>query len=136
MTNAAYIKRLRGAGLRATTGRITLLKTLGKIKKPVSIEGLVKDRKLSLDQATLYRAINEFTAQGLVRQVHLGHSHAHYELATEDHHHIICTKCGYLEDIASCSVGDKIAEAVNKSKNFSQISQHSFELYGICNKCK
>jgi Fur family ferric uptake transcriptional regulator len=136
MSDEKFANKLRAAGLRATLGRIDLIKILNKSGRPLSVEEIVQKFNLSLDTVSLYRALNEFVEKGLAHKVAIGHSHAHYEASDSDHHHFICQKCGAIEDIKNCTLDKSIAKAIKNSKLFNHVNQHSFELYGKCLKCK
>lgn len=138
MKNSQHFKELlRGANQRATPGRIALLETLEKSTRPLSTRGIAEKLPRSLDQATLYRALEALTGAGIVRRVDFQHDHAHYELASgkTHHHHLICEKCDTVEDIEECSAEKLGAMLLKKSKKFGSIKNHSLEFYGICNSC-
>jgi Fe2+ or Zn2+ uptake regulation protein len=132
-----YAERLREAGFRATPGRIAILELLKRSSRPQSTQEILQGlRKEKLDQATVYRMLEAFKEKGLVRSIHLGHDHIDYELADpKDHHHLICTSCDKVEDVKGCDFDVLAKNALKGSKNFSEISQHSLEFFGICKAC-
>lgn len=92
--------------------------------------------KTNIDRATIYRAITSLKQQGVIKQIDLRHNHAHYELAgMKDHHHIICLRCGKIEDVDKCGVQDMQVRVFNQSKHFAKIQEHALEFYGICKAC-
>lgn len=121
---------LRKGGSKATPGRIELLKILWHESKPVSAVYLQKKLPL-LNEVTLYRALEAFTKSGIVNEVDFRHGHAYYELNVlrDHHHHIVCTKCGVVKDIA-CTVHEIITP-----KEFTTVTDHAMEFFGVCNKC-
>lgn len=128
---------LRSVGQRATPGRVALLGVLDRSTKPLSIRAISEKMRPSLDQATLYRALEALTHAGVVRRVDFQHDHAHYELAAgkTHHHHLICQQCGTVEDIEQC-IGEKLTQEILKnSTKFKTIKNHSLEFYGTCNRC-
>jgi Fe2+ or Zn2+ uptake regulation protein len=127
---------LRGLGLKATTGRIQLLAFLSSTKKPKSIKEIEKAVSSNiLDQATIYRTLESFKASGLVKQIFLQKDRAFYELADSDHHHLVCKNCGRIEDFIGCNSEDLIKQALKQSKLFSNVNEHSLELFGLCKVC-
>ncbi len=90
---------LRRVGLRATAGRVALLKELKKNKKSLSVEILIKRLNGQLDQSNVYRALEQLVCARLVRRVDVGHQHIHYELIlSERHQHqFVCASCGISE---------------------------------------
>jgi Fur family ferric uptake transcriptional regulator len=127
---------LRQAGFKATPGRVEVLELLDKSKKPLSIKDIKQSLKRGeLDQATIYRMVNDLKQAGVIRQVDFLHDHAHYELAAhKHHHHLICEKCGKVADISKCNIGALEQEAL-KIGDFAKINHHSLEFFGICNSC-
>lgn len=137
MTRVDFPELLRQAGYRATPGRLKILEILQVQKEPLSIQEVMQklvDEKI--DQATVYRVLSILQKIGVVRQVNLHHGHADYEFVhTDDHHHLVCVKCGRVEDIPGCD-GEQLAQrALLQAKGFSRITQHSFEFFGVCKAC-
>ncbi len=129
---------LRQAKFKATPGRIELLSVLMSAGRPLSVEQIIKKLKSKpLNSATVYRAVRELKNGGLLRQIDFQHGHAHYELGSlPDHHHIVCQQCGCVEELLNCHLQPLINKALSRTKNFKSISQHTFELFGVCKKCK
>ncbi len=128
---------LREAGYKATPARLALLKLLQGSKEPLSIGEIMEKLKgAAIDQATVYRILTVLESIGVVRQINLRHGHADYEYVDpKDHHHIICINCNKVEDFIGCNT-DKLATlALGQAKNFSKITQHSLEFFGICKSC-
>jgi Fe2+ or Zn2+ uptake regulation protein len=96
---------------------------------------LAKKLKKSLDEATVYRALEALASSGIIRRVDLGHSHAHYEFEKSHHHHIVCTDCGVVEDIEVISVEKELEKMTGSSKQFKSIYSHNLEFFGSCKSC-
>lgn len=113
------------------------MEILTNTKKPLSIQDIQKKLgKKSADQATVYRTIEIFKKNGIVRQVNFEHDHAHYELNTNSHHHhTICQNCGKVVDISNCNI-EGLEKEVLKMSGFKNIEKHSLEFFGHCGKCK
>ncbi|MDD5050370.1 MAG: transcriptional repressor [Candidatus Pacebacteria bacterium] len=128
---------LRNTGLKATPGRVSLLKLLSKERKPLTVEAIKKKAGGKIDTVTLYRALEDFADVGIVRRVDFEHSHAHYEIVAgrKHHHHIICKKCEKVEDVDVCEFEGVEKSVLGQTRNFSSIMNHSLEFFGICNQC-
>lgn len=129
---------LRAAGLRATPGRVRILEVLASLKEPVRITMLQKLlKKDTLDEVTLYRALDALVRARLVTRSDLQHGHAHYELAVgrTHHHHVVCTTCGTVEDIEVTHDPEPEREALRRTKGFSSIDAYALEFFGVCVKC-
>lgn len=123
-------------GLRVTAARKAIIEILQEGHDPLSIEALLtRLPKKTADQATVYRTLESFMEKGIVRQVVLSPERALYELAGDDHHHIVCVRCGRIEHIELKDCADFEKEALTASKDFKKIERHTLELYGICKKC-
>lgn len=130
---------LRERGYKATPARLELLSVLAQAKKPMSVDALRGRLRASApDTATVYRALKELKNSRLVRQIDLQHGHAHYELTDTrtDHHHMVCTECGTIEDFEGCDIDSVMKRALRQTKLFSTLSDHALELFGICNTCQ
>lgn len=128
---------LHKTGFKATPGRLKLLALLQKSGKPLSISTILKNLKYGeIDRATVYRALTALCDKGLIRRVDFQHGHVHYEFFEEiDHHHLICTSCGEVEDFHHCDFVALKKSALKYSRKFPVITGHSFELFGLCRQC-
>ncbi|MCA9385366.1 transcriptional repressor [Candidatus Dojkabacteria bacterium] len=58
-------------------------------------------RKVSeIDLATVYRNLNLFVEEGLVRELQISKDEVHYEFIRDHHHHAICDDCGKVYHFA------------------------------------
>lgn len=124
--------------LRATPARVALMKLLETTDKPVDVQTMIEyleKRDIKTDPATVFRIVNMFTEKGLTKQIQLQEGKARYELtANEDHHHLVCTKCGDIQDISDCNIAG-LEKDIEKKKGF-KVTSHSLEFFGICNSCQ
>ncbi len=130
---------LRNAGLKVTLPRVKILQILeGSEDKHFSAEDVYKalieaDEDVGL--ATVYRVLTQFEAAGLVMRHHFEGGHSVFELNSDDHHdHIVCTKCGKVEEFYD-EVIEKQQEQIAKKLGF-RITDHSLYIYGICPSCR
>lgn len=102
------LDRLTAAGLRPTRQRLGLARLLfdGR-ERHVTAEELHAEATsvgLSVSLATVYNALHQFTAAGLLREVTVDTGRSYFDTNTEDHHHFVVEGCGRLKDIPSCDV--------------------------------
>ncbi len=128
---------LRKRGLKATPERKEILTVLRKQRHPLTIQEIHGAlSSTSINQATVYRTLARLVEVGIARCVDFLHGHRHYELSdARDHHHLVCTNCGVVEDIQGCIAKKSAREALRTSMRFSKVTGHSFELFGLCKKC-
>ncbi len=136
-TRIDYVSLLHTAGLRATPGRIQLLALLQKEPNPLTVYEIEKKLNYSMNQVTVYRALDTFHTAKIVRRVNLEHDHAHFELAIgrEHHHHAVCRKCGHIENLEVPHASKPEREALKRAKTFSVVDSYSLEFFGVCKKC-
>jgi Fur family ferric uptake transcriptional regulator len=76
-----------------------------------------------------------FTEKGLTKQIQLQEGKFRYELATAaEHHHLVCTKCGDIQDISDCNI-DGLEKDIEKKKKF-KVTSHALEFFGLCSNCQ
>ena len=84
-------------------------------------------------------AINNYILTNLkeleiVKEIRLRDREVRYELSNcEHHHHLVCEKCGDIEDVALCE--EAILKEVKKQSHF-KIDSHTLEFFGLCEKCQ
>ena len=127
---------LRGSGLRITKPRLAVLAFLSVQKRPVSLQRIaahVQEANLT----TVYRVLEAFLDAGILRACDVGHGHLDYELADlPHHHHIICTSCGFIEEVEECASDERLhKEALRASHRFREITTHQATFYGMCKTC-
>jgi Fe2+ or Zn2+ uptake regulation protein len=131
-----YKQLLHDVGLKATNSRIYVLNFFDDVKRPVCVKDI--DENINcIDNVTIYRIVDIFLQKGIVRAVHVCGDSRFFELAAlPHHHHIICKECGMIEDINNCNLKKVIKEIEKGSCKFNSITEHTFELFGICKECK
>ncbi len=127
---------LHSSGFKVTPKRLKLLELLQIESKPLTVLEIQKKLRNVPDTVTLYRALEAFVSKGIIRRVDLGHSHAHYEFATgSHHHHLVCTNCARVEDVAVCLGPSVEKKVLAQSAHFKNINQHALEFFGLCRAC-
>jgi Fur family iron response transcriptional regulator len=100
---ATVLERLRAAGLRPTRQRMALARLLfGRGHRHVTAEGLfseARQHRVHVSLATVYNALHDFTARGLLREIFLDSNRFYFDTNTGDHHHFYFEGSGRLEDI-------------------------------------
>lgn len=123
--------QLRNVGLRVTPARVAVLQALTNQNSPTEVHGIMRGMKNSVNQATVYRILRVFTRAGLVKSVVIQGGGVRYELASlPHHHHVVCEKCGRMEDVEGCLV-----RGVPSNRSFAAITGHRLEFLGVCKKC-
>jgi Fur family iron response transcriptional regulator len=106
---SALIERLKAAGLRPTRQRLALARLLQDggnrhlSAEQLHEEALAAEVRVSL--ATVYNALHQFTAAGMLREVVVGPGRSYFDTNVKDHHHFYFEDSGRLEDIP----GDQVS---------------------------
>ena len=126
---------LKNATLAVTPARLAALQLFESHKKPIDAKHILDhlQKELGVDRVTVFRILNTFVSKGLIVRLEFGEGKARYELAKEDHHHIICESCGKVEDIEDTLI-PQMESAVAKQTGFF-IKRHTLEFYGLCQSC-
>ena len=131
-------KLLRSNNLKATPARISILTFLEKKKVPVDVtevEAYLKSRKIKMNQSTVYRILNAFVDNRLVKRIEFQEGKSRYELSSlPHHHHVVCIKCGAIEDVTYR--GKESLERLFASKSSFIIQSHNLEFFGLCARCQ
>src|SRR5213592_2821953 len=113
--SAGAAAALRGAGYRVTPQRLVIHRTLVELGRHVGAEELlaaVGHRLPNVSLPTVYSALDALEDSGLVRRVSAGQGRALYDARPADHHHLVCRRCGAVEDLdASVSLSGALASA-------------------------
>lgn len=132
-----YRPLLESVSLKTTPARLAVLSFLSEESNPLTADGIFDHLKVEhnqADRATIYRILETFFQKGIIRRLELGEGRYRYELAGQEHHHLICENCGAIEDISDCNISELEKDIMNK-KQFL-VKRHSLEFFGVCNTCQ
>ena len=126
--------------LSVTAPRIAIVKTLFKEIKPISVADLHKilvKELPKINSTSIYRTLEALVKSGVVSRINTGKTYSSYEMidGRKHHHHIICNKCGDMEDVEMCPVRSSVELYGNQTRKFKVIQSHSLEFFGLCTKC-
>jgi len=95
---------------------------------------LVREKSKSINFSTIYRNLELLSDLEIIDKLQLESGISHYELCgLEHHHHVICKKCGDMQEIDVCPFAG-LEEEQLKAIGF-KATGHKFEIYGYCSKC-
>jgi len=130
-------KLFRRNGKSLTGVRAVILDILGSATSPLNpkqILDLIPVKKP--DPATIYRNLSLMESLGIIQSVDLGEGFKRYEMnRPENHrHHIVCNKCGKIEDVEECGL-QEIEKKIFRKIGF-KIEKHRLEFFGVCAVCR
>jgi Fur family ferric uptake transcriptional regulator len=130
---------LREHGLRATQGRMAIVRLLDASSVPLTLADIHdKVRANGCDFATVFRFISILEEKELVQRVAWIDGTTRHELQSRDghqhHHYLICRTCHKVEPIDECVV-ERFEDQIAKERGYSGLS-HSLQLSGVCPSCQ
>ena len=130
---------LQEQGLKLTGERKALVREIFAIHYHFEADELLskmKEKDVKISRATVYRTLELLVKSGMVRRVHLGEDHYHYEhVAGNSHHdHLICTTCGSVIEFNDPELQRRQLE-ICESKKFTP-TFHNLQILGVCNACR
>ena len=126
---------LQQQGLKLTGERTALVREIFSTHYHFEADELLfkmKEKAVKISRATVYRTLELLVKSGMVRRVHLGEDHYHYEHVTGNSHHdhLICTTCGGVIEFH-----DEVLEArqreICEKKKFTP-TFHNLQILGVC----
>lgn len=131
-----YASQLRSRGFRMTSQRMAILHVLhnaGTHLSPGEIYRRARHELPGITEPTVYRTLEFLVANGLVRPSHAGNGHFTYQIAGEDHHHIVCRVCGDEIEVEH-SLLENLYRILEKASGFRNINSH-LTFLGVCPNC-
>ncbi len=131
------VDKLKSAGVRITPQRHAILEFLIESMSHPTADEIYKaleGKFPNMSVATVYNNLRVFKDVGLVNEMTFGDASSRFDYVTTDHYHIICEKCGQVEDFQYPGLNEveSIAEHVTGFK----VGNHRMEVYGVCPTCQ
>jgi Fur family ferric uptake transcriptional regulator/Fur family peroxide stress response transcriptional regulator len=127
---------LRERGLRATSQRLVMHRLLRERDRHLSAEQLLDEssRRLpGISLPTVYATLELFEDMGVVRRVNGGGGTLLWDTRADDHHHLVCRRCGAIEDI---EVSLDLAGARRSASRAGFTADHAeVVVSGLCASC-
>ena len=135
---SALHESLRGAGLRVTAPRLAVLQSVqgeGRHRDADAIADAARRRLGTLSLQAVYDNLHILEEAGLVRRIQPSGHPARYEARVGDnHHHIVCRRCGLTTDV-DCAVG--AAPCLEPAADHGFIVQEAEVIFwGLCPHCQ
>jgi Fur family transcriptional regulator, ferric uptake regulator len=130
---------LQTQGLKLTKERTALLREIFGTHYHFEADELLfkmKEKGLKISRATVYRTLELLVKSSMVRRVHLGEDHYHYEHVRSDSHHdhLICTTCGDVIEFHDPTLEARQLQICEKKK-FTP-TYHNLQILGVCDSCR
>ncbi|NHI83602.1 MAG: transcriptional repressor [Candidatus Thorarchaeota archaeon] len=128
---------LHSRGYRATPQRLSIYDAIwnaGDHPTVAQIHECAVKRDPTISLATVYKTLQLLTNIGLIREMASRDDSMRYDSVVDSHINLVCSKCGEVEDF-ECDKIESIVAAISSQTNFL-VSSQSFEVYGVCSKCR
>ena len=139
------VHRLRDARIKVTRIRIAILDLVAAQRRHMTadeITAALKQSGVPADRVTVYRNLDRMIHEGLVvatcqpgKAMRVG---ACLKPDAAHHHHIVCERCGRVEETDGCPVQDhwdELKQQVRNASGFS-LTGHITQYHGICPSCR
>lgn len=130
-------ERLRAAGLRATGPRVAVLGWLSNHPHSTAEQAAqaVRQDLGSVSTQAVYDVLHACTEAGLLRRIEPAGHPARFEARIADnHHHLVCRRCGKTEDV-DCVHGSAPCLAPLSTAGYD-IDEAEIVFWGLCPDCR
>jgi Fe2+ or Zn2+ uptake regulation protein len=127
---------LRKRGMRVTSQRLLIDRALrehGGHLTAEQVHELVEPALPGVTQQTVYSTLALLSDLGVARRVSAPGPSARFEARSDDHHHMVCERCGAIEDL-DVRVPVSRAVAASRESGFAPASA-SVTVLGLCAVC-
>jgi Fur family ferric uptake transcriptional regulator len=123
--------------LKHTKQRELILDVFLEAKRHITSEDLyqaVREEHPNIGYTTVYRTMKLLVEAGLATERHFDDGITRYEIEQEHHDHLVCLKCGLIEEFECELIEDTQLEIA--ARHDFQVLRHRHELYGHCRDCR
>ncbi len=130
------IELLRARGQRVTSQRLVILRELRRRRRHASAEEIYQSVRQDLpgtSTPTVYATLDLLVGLGLARKLDVGVGMSLYDARVEPHQHMVCRRCGRIEDLD----GRLNAAALLRAAESTGFRPEGAELVirGLCAEC-
>jgi len=130
-------EKFRRSGYTLTSQRRAVLEALKDFRGHPSAEEVylvVKKRNPKVALGTVYQALSVLEEIGLIEAKHWSESPVRYDLNTEPHYDIRCTRCGEVAEIPGIEFED-FAARIRENTPY-EVTNASLVIEGLCPHCQ
>jgi len=127
---------LRDRRLRVTLPRLLVHRHVRRARAhvtPEQVHSSLAGEHPGLSPATIYATLDLLDELGLVRRVSTPRGYTVYDARTDAHHHLVCRRCGRVEDVDGAIQADEV-EARARAAGFRP-ERAEVQLSGLCSDC-
>lgn len=130
------LQQLSERGFRDTRARRAIVETV------LTRDGQFNARQLHADlgrrgvgRATVFRTLDLLVEMGVLNRLHTdGRCSSYIVCADQHHHHLVCERCGAVQEISDGRV-ERALRAMAAESSF-RAREHHVEIVGVCRDCQ
>ncbi|HEY5334840.1 MAG TPA: transcriptional repressor [Mycobacteriales bacterium] len=84
--------------------------------------------------ATVYRALGRLVDAGQIAEFCFGSSATRYDRNVDHHEHLICDRCGRVEDVVLDLHNSQLLAPLTKRGDFA-VTSYDLRVHGVCHDC-
>jgi Fur family ferric uptake transcriptional regulator len=133
---SSFRKALSDRGGRWTRSRERVLEVFMSNRRPLTPRDVHRRAGRPMNLASVYRNIQLLSGLGVLSAVDRVEEGGRWELSDGHrghHHHLICERCGAVEDLEGCLLKD-VTRRVARRTRF-RVRRHEVNLFGLCPRC-
>lgn len=134
----AVWRRLGAGGVRRTPQREAIVEALGDAGDGLPLPVLLargRRRAPGLGERTAERTLALLVDSGAVDAITRSGGEVVYRLCgTGHHHHLVCTSCGAVAELAECDVAEWAA--AQAARQGFRVEGHDVTVHGVCADCQ
>lgn len=130
----SFINVCKSMGLKITPQRVSVYEVLLNREDHPTVEEVyneVKKKYPFVSLATVYRTVETLEELGFVKRVAYWGGSVRYDANVQEHHHLICIKCGAIKDVHIHINWKPPMELEGYSVN-----TYTVHMYGLCPQCR
>ena len=132
-----YAPQLRARGYRMTPQRMAILHVLhheGTHLSPLEVYKQAQAELPGLTEPTVYRTLEFLADNALIRPSYSASGHLTYEIAGNEHHHIVCRNCGAEVEVEHTLL-ESLYRLLENTSGYRSIGSH-VTFFGLCPECQ
>ena len=137
--HAAVAERVERTSQRYTSARRALIDVLDSAGRPLTLGEILESG--DWPQSSVYRNLGILDEAGVLRRIAGEDGRTRYELSedlTEHHHHLVCAKCGAVDDLEASPklerAMQRVIDDVTAARGFQPLD-HRLDIVGLCSRC-
>jgi len=111
-----------------------VLRHEGTHLSPAEVYKKARKEVPGLTEPTVYRTLEFLADNALVRPSYTSTGHLTYEIAGNEHHHIVCRNCGAEVEVEHTLL-ESLYRLLETTSGYRSIDSH-VTFFGVCPKCQ